>query len=325
MTSGIPEEPELARTLGEIALADAQVDHWLTMAISDLLGIDQGAAGALIGPDQSDRKAKKLVSLMPEGQFPDFVEAVKKVRRLKERRDLAIHSFYTTDGGKLRRHRTRGSTPDVTITDLIQLRDDTHDLLIRLEAGVHDISVARARSGDFNEPIRDSLEVLAALRIRRHQDFDRLCDLADEGHEATLVLFGQGSWRLVDPPVEFNDPEAPNPVEAIAVIQPANGHIELRLRDGRTFAGGDTGWRDVSEQVRTVTPDATRRFWRRTNGVEQFVADETEWWPSPGLEDRLTSESARALVQRMQAERATFLPTSEPAVDHLDEPSAGAT
>ena len=89
---------------------------------------------------QSDRKAKKLESLIPEGQFPDFVEAVKKVRRLKERRDLAIHSFYTTDGGTLRRHRTRGRTPDVTITDLIQLRDDTQDLLIRLEAGVQDIS-----------------------------------------------------------------------------------------------------------------------------------------------------------------------------------------
>lgn len=188
MTKGSPAESDLARTLGEIALADAQVDHWLTMAISDLLGIDQRAAEVLIGPDQSDRKAKKVEKLIPEGQFPDFVEAVRKVPSLKNRRDLAIHSFYTTYGAKLRRNRTRGSTPDVTITDLIQLRDDIHDLLMRLEAGVQEISVARARSGDFNEPIRDSFEVLAALRIRRNQDFDRLCELAGRAGRSTQRL-----------------------------------------------------------------------------------------------------------------------------------------
>lgn len=325
MTRGTPEEPELARTLGEIALADAQVDHWLTLAMAELLGIDQGAVSLLIGSDPSDRKAKKAERLIPEGQFRGFVSTLKAVPGLKERRDLAIHSFYTTDGGRLRRHRTRGETPDVTITELVRLRDDIHVLLAGLEAGVQEISVARARSGDFLEPMRDSFEVLAALRIRGHQDFDRLCELADEGREAALVLFGQGRWRLVDPPAEFDDPDAPRPVEAIVVLQPATGRIDVRLRDGRTFAGVDTGWRDVLAQVRTVTPDAQRRFWRRTNDVEQYVADETQWWPLPGLEDRLTSESARDLVQRMQAERATFLPRPEPGRDHRAASVAGTT
>lgn len=314
MTIEDPESSQLTSVLGEIAIADAEVDHWLNLMLAELLGIDQNLVAVLVQSDSSVRKADKLKRLIGMSsaaqQHPEIVEILVKVPSLKAQRDQALHAFYLAEDAEqpLRRFRTRGATPDISVSELTSLRDEIRRLLVLLEQATVGLSVDRARLGDIGELQRDCFEILASLRLHARRDFPALCELSGRGQEFEVALEGQGCWKLADDLVELGPVEWPLRIRAIAKVQPLNGHVELRLRDGSVVSGGDTGWRNVLNQVRRVTPEANQRFWRRINGAEQYVADESSWWPTSGLADRLTAASSRRLVERMQAERESFLP-----------------
>ncbi|WOP20119.1 hypothetical protein [Raineyella sp. LH-20] len=290
----------LHELVGQIAGFDAAVDWWLMLIAAEVVGVDERVMRILLRSDSSAAKVSKIKQLIEGAGAPQAAvfEPLTRVSKLKDRRDEAVHAYYVEGvEGEYTRHRIRSAPVTVNRVDLEELRDDYQQLVGR----------SRAAAGDAAEFQRDCFEVLAAYRLQQSGRIDALQEASETG-ELVLTLFGQGRFEVGV--VEASDPRDDlSQPQATARIQLRNGRVDLTLADGREVSGGDTGWRDVLEQVRTVTPSARRRYWRRTNDLEQYVSDEREWWPPAGLDERLTSESAVDLMARWQRERQAFLST----------------
>lgn len=311
---------KLTQLVGEVALADSELDHWLNLLLQELTGMSGELVSILTPNDTSERRAEKLIKIVHLADHdPTIIETLKAVRPLKRRRDEAVHSFYYAgeDSDRLRRYRTRGETSSTSLVELAGLRDEIRHLGSRLEEAVLSASIGRAKQGDLQKTFEDCFEVLSMLRMKDTPEAADLIARSSSQSCLVLKLWGQGSWRCVDEsePFNFDGLSGSDAVVAFAKIWPANGEVWLYLPDGRVMKGGDTGWRDVLDIVKAVTPSARRRVWRRVNGVEQYVADEQAWWPPAGLAERLTSASARDLVEQWQRERSTFLGHNLPGGD----------
>lgn len=305
----------LHETLGEIAVADAAVDLWLVEVAAEMLRTDPNVVRTLLSSDSSTSKVAKIKRLMSIGGLPEeskLRDALNGVNELKQRRDSAIHAYYVQAGPEeFVRHRARTEPNGVQLKELEGIRDDLYALLDALEQGLRELSLSNARMGDASEFFRDCFEILAALRIAGS---GRILGLqAPEQPEMMIVeLYGQGDFAVSAVNEVKSKRQTRRKSLARARITPIDGQVHITLEDGREFSGGDTGWRNVLEEVRAVTPDAERRFWRRTNDAFQYVADEYKWWPEAGLDDRLTGGSSKEMVERMQREMATFMPDDTP-------------
>lgn len=283
-TSG-RDDSELPRLLGEVALNDAENDEWLVQVLSALLQPHDGeTVGVLVASDSVVAKADKIKKLLqlrhyqcsPVGdQHRPAPEILQEAKRLKAARDSALHSFYGNldeASGSFQTFRSRSGPHEATPENLRELIESQRTLRDELIALTHQIEHQVANTqGEANEVgllMEDAREILVLARLQAHRNFDELVAALRSGQEVTVGLQRYGRWRLT-PPYAVPDENWP----WTATIHPNTGVISIRDRAGNVHAGGDTGWRNVTEMVRDESPEVTLAFLRRVHTMVHYAQE----------------------------------------------------
>lgn len=312
-------DDDLASALGRVALADAESDEWLVIVMAAILpSLTVEIIRVLVASDSSVQKIDKIRSLVKQrgyehsgvGDSHEPVETLAaRSKQLKQRRDLALHSFYASpDGEQLKRFRSRKpDTPATSVLALNELANEIHAASQQWAAVArqleHQAAEMANQMAEASMLLEDCRELLPVLRLSSGQ----LSALRDnpEGH-ARLAIKGHGRWRSLP------DHETPDEDECVATLGP-NGRIEIVLNDGRTLAGGDTGWRDVTDLAAARDPDVQLSMIRRIHGSVQYAQRGGQ--PLPGERNLLADSLQQRVFHQGSLNIADVLP---PFIRDLD-------
>lgn len=269
--------PDLAAALGQVALADAEADEWLVIVLGAILpSLTPDIIRVLVATDSSVQKVQKIQVLIKQrgyvhsgiGDPHDPIDQIaKRAREQKQRRDLALHSFYAPPSGtELKRFRSRQqNTPATSVDELSQLAQDIRATSQQWAAVVRQLEHQAAGFRlQMDEAIMLLEECRELLLARRFSD-DRLAALrANPGGQVRLAMKGYGRWRVL------SNHEAIESDEHVAALGP-DGRIEITLSNGDVISGGDTGWRDVTDLAAEEDPDVKLSLIRRVHDNVQYT------------------------------------------------------
>lgn len=293
--------PDLAAALGQVALADAEADEWLVIVLTAILpSLTPDIVRVLVASDSSAQKITKIQNLIKQrgyahsgvgDEHDPIPEIAKRSREQKQRRDLALHSFYAApDGDELKRFRSRKpETPATSVDELTQLAQEIR------ATSQHWAALARQlehQSAEFGVQMAETamlLEDCRELLPTRHFSDDRLAALrANPEGQIRLAIKGYGRWRAL------SDNETPESDEHLAILD-SQGRIKIKLSDGRILHGGDTGWRDVTDLALTEDPNVELSLIRRVHDDVQYT--QRGGRPLPA-EEAMTPDSLQKRVFR---------------------------
>lgn len=294
-------ESDLAAALGQVALADAEVDEWLVVVLGAVLpSLTPDIIRVLVASDSTVQKIGKIRALIKQrgythsgaGDPHDPIDEItSRTKDLKQRRDLALHSFYASPSGEeLRRFRSRKQpTPATSVVELNQLAADIRATSRQWAAVArqleHQSAEMRVQMDEAVMLLEDCRELLS---VRRIPDGRLAASRVDSEGSIRLAVKGYGRWR------PLASEEATESDEHVAVLGP-NGRIEITLRNGRTLAGGDTGWRDVTDLAVREDPNVELALIRRVHDGVQYVQHGGKPLPA---EERMPTDSLQSRVFR---------------------------
>ncbi|GAB3251744.1 hypothetical protein [Arthrobacter pigmenti] len=293
---------ELSTRVGQIALAQSQVDEWLVQVLISLLRpLPESRTQLLVGKSSLDQKCSLVLqladdmSLSLDGALPSGATArgiLGRVKKLNDERDRAVHSYYgQLDGGQARQFRSRRPRGEsIRFDDLASIAEG----LEQCGAGLREFVEVLEESFESQlhagsrwwEVVRGVHELIIAGHLQERGMLDALPQEIDARGSIRIGI--RGVKRRV-----LGKNEDPSEGEHLAEISTTNWQATLTSPGGEVLIFGDTGWRDVTNIAQEEDPGVKFAAIRRVGDNVQISVEGGEMAsvPWPQSRDRLAERA----------------------------------
>lgn len=257
----------LAELVGQIALAQAEIDEWLVQILISLLRpLPDSQVQLLVSRNSLDQKCKLVRALAEDqglamderlGSGQTLRELLSHIKSLNDERDRAVHSYYDrVNEDQIRQFRSRQpESKSISIAELESLREKLSQCIEALRGLVdqlesryaHELGVASL----WDDVLRGVHEVIVAGHLHERNQLEDLKQAMDTGSPIRLAINRTKRTFLAEGIASGEN-------EFMVEIAPSNWLATIRSPAGEEVQFGDTGWRNVTDMAQEDDP--TIRF-----------------------------------------------------------------
>lgn len=255
-----------AQKVGLVALTQAEMDEWLVQVLIELLHpLSVSRVQLLVGQQPLSRKISLVKALAKESGIPQEEEIsspttlkslLGAVSKRNSERDKVVHSYYEqTETNQKRRFRSREQDD----------KDDTVDIS-EIDELITGIRKCNEELSSFVDLLEKRREEQASIETAWAEAVRSVHELIVAGHlQERQLLSGVTAGVRTDSLIhvrirgisrEFTTSDAVlDDGDFLAEIDPKTWQAVITASSGEKYLFGDTGWRNVTEDVKEEYPE----------------------------------------------------------------------
>ncbi|MBM9432279.1 hypothetical protein [Flaviflexus equikiangi] len=292
----------LAELVGQVALAQAEIDEWLVQVLISLLRpLPDSRVQLLVSRNSLDQKCKLIRDLTEDQEYAiderlgsgqTLREILSRIKTLNDERDRAVHSYYDcVNENQIRQFRSRQpEAKSVSIAELESLTEKLSQCVDALRGFVDHLESRYTRELEvaslWGDVLRGVHEVIVAGHLHERNQLEDLRQAMDTGGPIRLAINRTKRTFLAEGIASGEN-------EFLVEIAPSNWLATVRSPAGEKVQFGDTGWRNVTDMAQEDDPTIRFAAIRRVanevlcsiEGGELTAAT----WPTP--RDRLAERA----------------------------------